>query len=251
MASSIGPISLIVPCYNEAARLDIQEFHDFAKQNRSVHILFVDDGSVDKTLAVLETVREGNEANVSILPCAQNGGKAEAVRLGILHALDKFAPRMVGFWDADLATPLNAVMSFAKVLDEKPAIEMVFGARVKLLGREVNRRAVRHYPGRAFATVVSNLLRLSIYDTQCGAKLFRVAAHTRYIFAQPFISKWVFDVEILARYMSLLKRSPDELAATIYEYPLEKWTDVAGSKLQPSDFIKSFLDVWRIYRKYL
>jgi len=251
MQNSSGLICLIVPCYDEAARLDVRQFRMFAAQNPGVHILFVDDGSRDNTLAVLETVRDGNEASVSVLPCLQNGGKAETVRLGILHALDHFAPRMVGFWDADLATPLDAVMPFARILDENPSIEMVFGARVKLLGREVERRAIRHYPGRVFATVVSILLRLSIYDTQCGAKLFRVEAHTRAIFAQPFLSKWVFDVEILARYMSLLKRTPAQLAASIYEYPLEKWTDVAGSKLHPGDFFVAFLDVWRIYRKYL
>lgn len=251
MENSSGPIALVVPCYNEAARLNVEEFRTFAAQNQGVHLLFVDDGSRDKTLAVLETVREGNEAGVSILPCAQNGGKSEAVRLGVLHALDHFAPWAVGFWDADLATPLNAVADFARVLAEKPAIEMVFGARVKLLGREVERRAIRHYPGRVFATVVSTLLRLSIYDTQCGAKLFRVEPHTRAIFAEPFLSKWVFDVEILARYLVQQELSPAKLGAIIYEYPLEKWTDVAGSKLHPGDFLKAFLDVWRIYRKYL
>jgi dolichyl-phosphate beta-glucosyltransferase len=251
MANSSGVVSLIIPCYNEAARLNVDEFRSFAAENPAVHLLFVDDGSRDKTLAVLETVRAGNEASVSILPCPQNVGKAEAVRLGILHALDHFAPGLVGFWDADLATPLNAVPGFVHILDERPDIEMVFGARVKLLGRHVERRAIRHYPGRVFATVVSTLLHLSIYDTQCGAKLFRVEPHTREIFAQPFISKWVFDVEILARYISLLKESPAKLASTIYEYPLEKWTDVAGSKLHAGDFFKAFLDVWRIYQKYL
>ena len=251
MENSAGVIALIVPCYNEAARLNVYAFREFAAQNRTIHLLFVDDGSRDKTLAILETVREGNEANVIILPCPQNGGKAEAVRLGILYALDHFAPRTVGFWDADLATPLNAALPLAAILDEKPEIQMVFGARVKLLGREVERRAIRHYPGRVFATVVSTLLRLSIYDTQCGAKLFRVEPYTRDIFADPFLSKWVFDVEILARYLTMRKLTSEQLGAIIYEYPLEKWTDVAGSKLHPGDFLKAFLDVWRIYRRYL
>ena len=251
MENSAGLIALVVPCYNEAARLAVQEFRAFAANNPGIHLLFVDDGSRDKTLAVLEMVRAGNEENVSILTCAVNGGKAEAVRLGILHALDHFAPRMVGFWDADLATPLNAVSSLARVLDERPDIEMVFGARVKLLGREVHRRAIRHYPGRVFATMVSLLLRLSIYDSQCGAKLFRVEPRTREIFAQPFLSKWIFDVEILARYLSQHQLSASQLGAIIYEYPLEKWTDVAGSKLHPADFLKAFVDLWRIDRTYL
>ena len=251
MKSSSGRIALVVPCYNEAARLDTRAFRAFAAQTPGVHLLFVDDGSRDKTLDVLQTVREGNEANVSILPCSPNAGKAEAVRRGILHSLEHLSPRMVGFWDADLATPLNAVAPLAKILDEKPAIEMVFGARVKLLGREVERRAVRHYPGRVFATMVSTLLRLTIYDSQCGAKIFRVEPHTQTIFADPFLSKWIFDVEILARYMQRLNLSPSQLSARIYEYPLEKWTDVAGSKLHPSDFLKAFLDLWRIHRTYL
>jgi dolichyl-phosphate beta-glucosyltransferase len=251
MGNSAGLIALVVPCFNETSRLPVQEFRAFAAQNPAVHLQFVDDGSSDNTLAVLASVREGLEMNVSILPCPANGGKGEAVRLGILHALDHLAPRMVGFWDADLATPLNALCSFARVLDEKPGVEMVFGARVKLLGREVERRAIRHYPGRVFATMVSLLLRLSIYDSQCGAKLFRVEPRTREIFAQPFLSKWIFDVEILARYLNLHQLSPAQLGAIIYEYPLEKWTDVAGSKLHPADFLKAFVDLWRIYRTYL
>ena len=251
MENSRGVIALVVPCYNEAARLNVQEFRAFAAQTPAVHLLFVNDGSSDSTSAVLETLRAGLETNVSILTCPINGGKAEAVRRGLLYTLDNLSPRMIGFWDADLATPLNAVAPLARILDEMPAIQMVFGARVKLLGRHVERRAIRHYPGRVFATMVSLLLRLSIYDSQCGAKLFRVTPYIRQIFADPFLSKWIFDVEIMARYSQILKLSPSELAGMIYEFPLEQWTDVAGSKIHPIDFLKSFVDLWKIKREYL
>ena len=251
MENSAGVIALVVPCYNEAARLNIKEFRSFAAQTPAVHLLFVDDGSTDNTVAVLESLRSGNEQNVSVLKCPVNGGKAEAVRRGILHALQNLSPRMVGFWDADLATPLNAIAPLANILDEMPAIQMVFGARVKLLGRHVERRAIRHYPGRVFATMVSLLLQLSIYDSQCGAKLFRVTPYIGQIFAEPFLSKWIFDVEIMARYSQILKLSPAGLAGMIYEFPLEKWTDVAGSKIHPIDFLKCFVDLLKINRAYL
>jgi glycosyltransferase involved in cell wall biosynthesis len=248
---TLSGVCLIVPCYNEATRLDVASFRLFLAEGRGVRILFVDDGSRDGTVKVLENVCAGFEDSASVLGCPKNGGKAEAVRLGILHALERFDPAFVGFWDADLATPLDALARFAETFAQHAAIEMVFGARVQLLGRHIERRAARHYAGRVFASVVSTLLRMKIYDTQCGAKLFRVTGDTRRIFADPFLSKWVFDVEILARYQALLGRTPEQLQQVIYEYPLEKWTDVAGSKLHARDFAISFGDVLRIYRKYL
>lgn len=214
-------------------------------------LIFVDDGSQDETVSVLERVRDGHDSAVEILHLAKNGGKAEAVRAGIVHALDGFEPMMVGFWDADLATPLASVEALAQILERQPQIEMVFGARVKLLGRHVERRAVRHYLGRLFATLVSGTLKLPIYDSQCGAKLFRVTAQTREVFAQRFLSKWVFDVEILARYLLMNGGNSKGLERIIYEYPLEIWTDVAGSKVGAKDFFTALLDIVRIRYKYL
>jgi glycosyltransferase involved in cell wall biosynthesis len=247
-----GPrVCLVVPCYNEAHRLDSVSFRGFLAAHTDEHILFVDDGSRDGTRQVLERLCEGLEDRASVLALPHNCGKAEAVRAGVNQALEQFTPEIIGFWDADLATPISAVDDFLRVFHRYPEILMVFGARVKLLGRNVKRHAVRHYLGRVFATAVSTMLRLAIYDTQCGAKLFRVNEPLRSAFARPFLSKWVFDVEILARYLNFFSGDTDELARSVYEYPLEQWIDIAGSKVRPKDFLKAFVDIVRIRRTYL
>lgn len=243
--------SLIVPCYNEAARLDVGRFRSFLSAGHWIRLVFVDDGSRDRTRDAVNEVCRGYEDRATLLALPSNKGKAEAVRTGIVHALENLHPEVVGFWDADLATPLDAVPRLLGILQDQPAIEMVFGSRVQLLGRHVERLPARHYLGRVFATAVSVVLKMPIYDSQCGAKLFRVDEKCAQVFAQPFLSKWVFDVEILARYLNVYYRDPKRLQQAIYEYPLEKWVDVAGSKVHPADFLKAFLDIAKIKRRYL
>lgn len=250
-SASSSPLRLVVPCYNEEKRLDVERFRAFLADPGSIDLIFVDDGSKDRTVEVLESLCSAANGRCEVLRCAVNGGKAEAVRQGMLHALRSDRPGLVGFWDADLATPLETVAEFASILDRNPKLEMVFGARVKLLGRAVVRKESRHYLGRIFATTVSWMLRLPIYDTQCGAKLFRASDQLQQVLSQPFLSKWVFDVEILARFLQLYGNDPQALAPVIYEYPLEVWTDVEGSKVRPKDFLAAFTDILRIRRTYL
>lgn len=243
--------TIVIPCYNEAARLKTDAFSRFLDGTEGISFQFVNDCSTDATLKILEQFRSGREDRVFVLNKLVNGGKGEAVRDGMLEAIRRGNTEVVGFWDADLATPLEAVFDLLHELELNPNLQMVLGSRVRLLGREVHRRAVRHYLGRVFATVASSLLSLAIYDTQCGAKLFRVTPQLEDLLSEPFCSRWVFDVEILARYIVQNKGDQELLHSTIYEYPLKRWEDIAGSKVHPSDFVRSFWDVMKIYRKYL
>jgi glycosyltransferase involved in cell wall biosynthesis len=246
-----GDCTIVVPCYNEASRLQSGRFLEFLGQSKGIRLLFVNDGSRDDTLSVLKAMQSSCDNRIQILELNKNGGKAEAVRAGMLAAVQQGGISYVGFWDADLATPLEAIWEFLARLDGSDRFEMVFGSRVRLLGRRVNRRAARHYLGRIFASVVSIILRLPIYDTQCGAKIFRITPELIQVLNDPFLSRWVFDVEILARYIALHQGDASYLHDSIYELPLTCWNDVAGSKVSPGDFLKAFLDVFRIYRRYL
>lgn len=244
-------IHLVIPCYNEAERLPQEAFVEFAIAN-DVQFIFVNDGSRDETLAVLQALCRRMPDRMDWLDLPQNQGKAEAVRQGFLKALEHGA-EFIGFWDADLATPLDSVRDYMAVFDEKPGLEMVFGSRVKLLGWDIERAKSRHYSGRVFATVVSTILRMPIYDTQCGSKIFKVTEGTPVVFGEPFLSRWVFDVEILAREQQRRWESPElpRIEEVLFEMPLRAWRDVAGSKLKLRDFFWAMRDVWKIYRRYL
>jgi dolichyl-phosphate beta-glucosyltransferase len=241
-------VALVVPCFNERARLPVSAFCGAQLPGGQLELIFVNDGSTDGTGAVLEQVRAERAENTAIVSYDQNEGKAEAVRRGVLHALTRM-PDAIGFWDADLATPLTELAAFVDVLDN-PAIDIVIGSRVKLMGRTVERHAWRHYLGRVFATGASVALGLPVYDTQCGAKLFRVTPVLERIFAQPFIARWVFDVEILARFLALHPGGAAAAARSVYELPLKTWIDVHGSKVKVTDATRAAVDLARIRRAY-
>ena len=202
-------------------------------------------GCVDVVLKLTEE----NPGRVSILHLPKNGGKAEAVRAGMLRALET-APAFVGFWDADLATPLAEVAHFLQIFETHPEVEVVVGSRVKLMGRSISRRASRHYLGRFAATAISNVLGIAIYDTQCGAKIFRMNDALREALGEPFLTKWIFDVEILARYIRFHRQRGETVETRIYELPLLTWRDVDGSKVRSRDFVRAASDLWKIERRY-
>jgi dolichyl-phosphate beta-glucosyltransferase len=247
--AAAADLVLVVPCYNEAARIDREAFAAFTLDSTRLAFCFVNDGSPDDTLAILRDLCRRRGAADFVVDLRINAGKAEAVRQGLLAALATGA-RTVGFWDADLATPLAELPRFCDVLERHPQVEIVLGSRVRLLGRSIQRSATRHYLGRVFATGASLTLGLPVYDTQCGAKLFRATDTLRELLARPFLTRWVFDVELLARYLKLVGKGEPAPELRLYELPLLRWTDVAGSKVRPWDFVRSGFELLRIWRRY-
>lgn len=230
-------VCVIIPCYNEAERLDAAAFAAFIAGHQDISFCFVDDGSTDETLKIIRAIETAAKGRAVSHVLDRNRGKAEAVRQGMLRMLG--ADEYIGYWDADLATPLAHIPDFAEVLDCNPQIAMVAGSRIKRLGAMIERRGARHLLGRVFATVASLVLGLDVYDTQCGAKLLRSeAAHAA--FERPFVSKWIFDVELFAR----LRHMP------VYEFPLMRWRDVAGSHLRLRHWIVAAMDMLRIRAEY-
>lgn len=243
---------VVVPCYNEARRFDIRTFDQFLTASDEVRLLFVDDGSTDDTPLMLERLRQLHPRKVSTLRLSANAGKAEAVRRGIQIAFRR-RPEFVGYWDADIATPLQTIPRLLDVLQSRSRVQLVMGCRVAMLGRHIVRNSWRHLFRRAFATAASIVLRLPVYDTQCGAKLFRATPEIAEVFSQPFGARWVFDVEILARIEVIASTQQNAQSANqlVYEYPLEEWHDVQGSHLKGLDFVLAFKDLCSIYLRYM
>jgi dolichyl-phosphate beta-glucosyltransferase len=239
---------LVVPCYNEAERLREEAFLDFLHESPTARLLFVDDGSTDGTFAALQRIEAREPSSVSLIRLERNSGKAEAVRRGLLTAFES-KPDLIGFWDADLSTPLCAVSDFLRLAADRPDIDLFIGSRVLLMGRDIRRRAMRHYLGRVFATAASLALRLPIYDTQCGAKVFRATATLAHVLSVPFRSAWIFDVELIARYLQEpVETGGTPRASRLYELSVPAWHDVPGSKLRIGDYFRAMVELVGVWR---
>jgi len=239
-------VCVVVPCFNEAHRLRGAAFLAFIKSHPTAGLCFVDDGSTDGTLAVLEQLRTRCPDRILVHPVAKNGGKAEAVRAGVLHVTAGGSSPIIGYWDADLSTPLDEVDRLLAALRDNPDCQLVMGSRVKRLGADIKRRLSRHILGRIFATCASGILGFEVYDSQCGAKLFP-ASVAPVFFGEPFLTRWLFDLEMLVRLRNAYGRSAIERTR---EVPLARWEEVGGSKLALADMINVPLELLKIRTHY-
>lgn len=239
---------LVIPCYNEALRLPRASLRDSLGTDQGLHLMLVDDGSSDATPALLQELAKAFPERVRVHSLNANQGKAEAVRQGMLQAFAAWPQAgYIGYFDADLATPLEEAMRLRKsVAPFTPGI--IIGSRVNLFGTtDIQRNNMRHYVGRLSATLVSTSLGLGVYDTQCGAKLVRTDLVPT-LFDEVFLSRWLFDVELIWRLMIAV--GADRMRAELAEVPVSRWHEMGGSKVRFSDGLRVPYELWRIKRAY-
>ena len=227
-------VGVVIPCYNEEERLSSTEFKDFAHKNLGYHLCFVNDGSTDKTLEVLEELRKGNESNISVYNCEKNGGKAEAVRQGMLHLHKDTQFDYIGFLDADLSTDFRDFDDLVQTL-EKSDFKIVSGSRMSRMGADITKESARKIISMTINLIIRSILRMPFNDTQCGAKIM-TRDIVPMLFEKVFITKWIFDVEIFMRMRKHYGKA--KVIQLICEQPLKRWIHADGSKLSMKDSVK-------------
>ncbi len=240
--------AIVVPCYNEADRLDLASFEEFLNSNSNYSICFVNDGSSDDTLKVLQSFQTKSPSRIYVYDVPQNNGKAEAIRSGVNFMLKNTQARKIGFMDADLATGFDDYENLADSLEDDIDTDgMVIGSRTRVNTANIQRTAFRSASSNIFNVVIQWIIGLKINDTQCGAKVFtRKTANT--LFQKAFISKWLFDIELLMRMRN--KYGKISMLNKFKEVSLKKWTEVEGSKITLKDSIQFPLQLIKIALNY-
>lgn len=234
---------IAVPCYNEENRLPLEDYVQFILKNEVV-FCFINDGSTDGTLKLLQALQQKFPLKVHVANSKENLGKSNALFFGYQQMKSQSFTHFA-YLDADLATPIEELIRMTGYLNEE--VTFVFGSRVNRIGSNIKRRIHRHLIGRFFATINSILLQIPVYDTQCGAKVFS-AELSGVAFSNPFATNWIFDVEIFFR---ILKYKPGKnINDYAKEIPLEKWEDVGDSSIKPRHYPGILADLFKIYKIY-
>lgn len=240
---------IVIPCYNEESRFVAlkEQYASFLKEHTEVLLCLVDDGSKDKTSEYIQQLKTEFPDQVEPLILEKNGGKAEAVRAGMLHCGGRYSTNYIAFLDADLATSFSECLRVYELAKENEQVTLAFGSRILKVGSDIKRKKFRFVVGRFVATLISSMLKLKVYDTQCGCKIFERELALK-LFEGPFISRWLFDVELFFRMINLYGR---EVAKTkMIEVPLKRWEDMGDSKVSMGYFFKLWLDLYKIKRSY-
>jgi dolichyl-phosphate beta-glucosyltransferase len=246
-SAQVAPASLtiVLPAFNEEQRIGpaLDELFAYldglsgrpgAGLPPNPDVLVVDDGSTDRTAAIVGAAIEARPAGRASLRLlrAEHGGKGSAVRAGMLAAEGD----LVLFADADMATPPGEM---PKLIGALAAADVALGSRIQPDGTDMraSQPAYRRFLGGVFHALASWWVVGDVKDTQCGFKGFtREAAHD--LFARQQVTSIVFDVEVI----HLARRRGYRMAVV----PIE-WTDRRGSRMHPG-FVLAAQVAWDLFR---
>lgn len=239
-------VGVVIPCYNEEQRLLSKEFTDFIDKHSGYHLCFVNDGSKDNTLKVLNDLRKGREDHITVYNCEKNGGKAEAVRQGMLHMAQYPDLDYIGFLDADLSTDLFDFDDLITTI-ETSSFKIVSGSRISRMGANITKESARKIISLTINFIIRKILGMEFKDTQCGAKIMDKEI-IQIAFQEKFLTRWLFDVEVFMRMKKHFGVA--QAQSMICEQPLKRWIHADGSKLSMKDSIKIVFQLAHIAWSY-
>jgi glycosyltransferase involved in cell wall biosynthesis len=234
-------VAIIIPCYNEAKRLDYKNVEQLIL-NSDMDIFFANDGSKDNTVEVINSILSKHSNRCFLIDFKENSGKANTIFKAINQINQEGEYDFIGYFDADFSTPAIEIIRLVDEL-EKRKCQFLMGSRILLLNSGIKRKYHRHIIGRIIITLINFKFKLGIYDTQCGSKLFSKTIIPK-AFNKPFYTSWLFDVEIFIR---LQKQN---LLIHGIETPVYNWKDVDGSKLGWKTGFKILKELYLLNKKY-
>lgn len=231
-------IHLVIPCFRESGRIGhfLPDLCQAMAGCGGVQILLVEDGSGQEETQRMQEIVEGLRGKFScllpLLTLPENVGKGGAVYAGWR---EHQGAEWLAFVDADGSCSASEVARLVEMT--RTTSSAIFASRIKMLGRQVDRLLKRHLLGRVYATLVSELLQVPVYDSQCGLKLVPRAAFEK-VADRLEVKDFAFDVELM---VALL-----DTGCQIREVPID-WHETPGGKVNLlRDSWRMARDVWRI-----
>ena len=240
---------IVVPFFNESARIKADEFLTFVEMNDNFHLLFVDDGSTDGTKEIIEKM-SAQSKSITFLSFAKNRGKAVAVRSGIMEAVTRNDYQYVAFLDADLAITLTEFKRLSLLTISNPDCDFSFFSKQKEHTLNYPQSFLRHQLSLFFNRLVRYSLKLDVKDTQCGCKIMK-KEFAEFAFKTPFTGTWLFDLEIFKRIM--LEKGVEYYEKHTLEVPLKHLQRNGKSKIKLKSLLKlpfEFIAIHFNYKTY-
>lgn len=228
---------MVVPCFNEYRRFDVDYWKYVVEGSKNTQWLFVNDGSTDQTISLLKLLED---YGATILNLNRNSGKSNAIQAGI-KSFGHFVS-YIGYVDADSAFLNEEVLEFCEsslsMMESRESLDCVIASRVKLAGTAIIRSSSRHLLARLIASWLSLIWRDLPYDTQCGLKIFRNSPAFQDCMKSRFETRWLFDIEIFIRIAEFQKSR-----ISILERPLSYWCEKGESKINLKEKLRIVREV--------